>query len=231
MTHGQHITTSVTAGGEPALLADGLKPDARFRALVEQLPAVTYIAEFSRSAHFVYVSPQIEAPLGYPPQDWIDRPELWEQRLHPEDRDRVVAEEQRTYESQETYEGEFRMIARDGRVVWFVERDAILRDAGGQPTFTQGVLFDVTELRAAQLETQAERDRADRYLDVVWTLVLGLDTEGRVTLANRRVCEVLDYSESELIGRDWLDLALPASVRPTMREGFERAMASGSLDG
>lgn len=203
--------------------------DDRFRELVEQLPAITYVAEFTASAPFVYVSPQIEQVLGYAPHEWIERPSLWAERLHPEDRARVLQEEERTYHSETLYEGEFRMVARDGRVVWFAERDTIIRDIDGRPKYTQGMLFDVTELHAARSETRTERDRAQQYLAVAWTLVLGLDRDAKVTLVNRRTCDVLGYQEHELIGQDWIELMVPAEERALTRQLVDQVFEGGEL--
>ena len=75
----------------------GVPIEARYRMLVEQIPAVTYIAEFSAEAPFLYVSPQIEKLLGYPVDRWTEDDELWATRLHPDDRERVLAAERSTY--------------------------------------------------------------------------------------------------------------------------------------
>ena len=205
--------------------------DVPYRTLVEHIPAVTYIAEFSADAPFIYVSPQIESLLGFPAADWLTFPDLWSERIHPEDRERVLAAERLTFAEAIPYEGEFRMIAADGRVVWVWERDAVIRDDQGRPLATQGVLMDVTELKSTQgalHETEAqvreERDRAQGYLDIAATMMLVLAADGSVSLANRRACEVLGRSEGEILGHDWFELAVPADEREAARAGFERVI-------
>ena len=199
--------------------------------LVEHIPAVTYIAEFSADAPFIYVSPQIEALLGFPATDWLDLPDLWSERIHPADRERVLAAERLTFAEAVPYEGEFRMITADGRVIWVWERDAVIRDHLGRPVATQGVLMDVTELKRTQgalQETEAqvreERDRAQGYLDIAATMMLVLAADGTVSLANRRACEVLGRSEDEILSHDWFELAVPADERNAARAGFERVI-------
>jgi diguanylate cyclase (GGDEF)-like protein/PAS domain S-box-containing protein len=149
-----------TAGnGAPAL--DGLAAaDARYRQLVEQIPAVTYIAEFQEDAPLLYISPQIEDLLGIPPARWLAEPELWASCLHPDDRERVLAEERRTYHAAQPFDCEFRMLGADGQVVWFWERDTIIRDDTGEPRFTQGVLVDITALK----RTESERREAEEQI-------------------------------------------------------------------
>ena len=74
----------------------------RFRSLVEQGPAVSYIDAPDDSATTIYVSPQVEALLGYTPQEWYDDPDLWLKLLHPDDRTRVIVENERHNETGET---------------------------------------------------------------------------------------------------------------------------------
>ena len=82
----------------PAQTEAAVPAEVRYRMLVEQIPAVTYIADFTAAAPFLYVSPQIEELLGFPVDSWIANDDLWEERLHPEDRERVLAAERLTYE-------------------------------------------------------------------------------------------------------------------------------------
>ena len=83
----QHARALHLASSLPERTGDG---DARYRQLVEQVPAVTYVAEFSADAPFTFVSPQMEDLLGFPVERWLAEPELWSDRLHPEDRERVL---------------------------------------------------------------------------------------------------------------------------------------------
>jgi diguanylate cyclase (GGDEF)-like protein/PAS domain S-box-containing protein len=210
--------------------------EIRYRMLVEQIPAVTYIAEFSADAPFLYVSPQIEDLLGFPVERWTEDEDLWAARIHPDDRDRVLAAERATYQQAVPYEGEFRMLAADGHIVWIWERDQIIRDATGQPVCTQGVLMDVTELKRTQSALQEseallreERDRAQGYLDIAATMIVVLGADGRIGLVNRRACEVLGRGEAELLGQDWFETAVPESVREVSKQGF-RAAIGGRTD-
>jgi diguanylate cyclase (GGDEF)-like protein/PAS domain S-box-containing protein len=206
--------------------------ELRYRLLVEQIPAVTYIADFKGDRPFLYVSPQAEELLGYPLDEWLSGNSFWEGILHPEDREWVLAEEMRTLAAEESFEAEYRLIARDGRVVWIWERDMIVRDDQGEAVCTQGVLMDVTEAKHARMalsESESllreERDRAQRYLDIAATMIVVIGSNGGVQLLNKRACEVLGYSEEELVGRDWHDLVAPDADRDTSRGVFRQLMA------
>src|SRR3954454_11634942 len=71
-----------------------LQVDAgRFRSMVERVPAIVYIADAGPSGCWHYVSPQIEAVLGYSREEWTANPNFWAERLHPEDRPDVLDRE------------------------------------------------------------------------------------------------------------------------------------------
>ncbi len=90
------------------------------------------------------VSPQIEAILGYTPEDYTSDPEFWKTVLHPEDRDRVLAEDVSTGQTGRPFGLEFRTVVRDGRTVWLREEGRLIRKEGETETW-HGVMFDVTE--------------------------------------------------------------------------------------
>src|SRR5439155_5293182 len=119
--------------------------EARYQALVEHIPAVTYIDAADRSSSSLYMSPQVEAILGYPPEDWTSDPDLWVKLLHPEDRERVLTEHLRTNESGQPFVEEYRLLARDGRTVWIRDEAVLIRDEEGLGRFWQGVMIDVTD--------------------------------------------------------------------------------------
>jgi diguanylate cyclase (GGDEF)-like protein/PAS domain S-box-containing protein len=124
--------------------------DDRFRALIEDLPAVTYIADFVGAFTLRYVSPQIEEAFGYSPQVWMADDTAWVEALHPADRDRIVAEAEACIATERPFDFEYRLITADGRERWVWEKTAIQRDRDGRPLAVNGVMIDVTDLRMAQ---------------------------------------------------------------------------------
>jgi two-component system cell cycle sensor histidine kinase/response regulator CckA len=124
----------------------------RYRTLVERLPAVTYIAELGPHGRWHYVSPQIESMLGFSPADWLSDPANWINRIHPEDRESVLAVEAYFQKNRDLFQAEYRMFARDGRVLWFRDEAVMLPTAEDQPFLMQGVMYDITERK--RLEDQ-----------------------------------------------------------------------------
>jgi PAS domain S-box-containing protein len=144
--------------------------EARFRTLVEQLPALIYI-EDPRTGENLYISPQIVEILGFTPEEWAADPRLWEKRLHPDDHDWVVAENDADGDS---WSVDYRSIARDGRVVWLHNEALLVRDDDGEPLYWQGVTYDITERMAAE---QQLREAEQRYRSLVEQLPVALYTD------------------------------------------------------
>ena len=119
--------------------------EQQYRSIVEHIPVVTYIDAVNEQAASIYVSPQIEAVLGYSQQEWLADTDLWPRTIHPDDRARALAENARHNETGEPFSLEYRMFAKDGRVVWVFDQAVLVRDEQGVPQFSHGVLLDISE--------------------------------------------------------------------------------------
>jgi PAS domain S-box-containing protein len=124
--------------------------DARYRTLVEQIPAVVFMAFLDKGIGEAYVSPQIEAMLGFTQEEWLNDPVRWYQQIHPEDKERWSVEAADLFISGQPLKSLYRVVARDGHVVWFHCEAKMVRNADGQPWFIHGVAFDISELKAAE---------------------------------------------------------------------------------
>jgi PAS domain S-box-containing protein len=134
--------------------------EARFRTLVEQIPAVTFMAVLGEGKNEIYVSPHIEQMLGYTQKEWLEDPFLWYWRLHPDDRVLWNEEFARGCRTGGPFRAECRFMARDGHIVWVHGEARVIRDDLGRPMFLQGVAFDITDAKRAQdlLLERAVRD-------------------------------------------------------------------------
>lgn len=138
---------------ERAVLAALRRSDERFRMLVERLPGIVYIDE--PGAQGRYISPQIQSMLGYSAEEWLEDPDRWAEALHPEDRDRAIAELTAGEQSGQRFTSEYRLLARDGHVVWFRDEATPTHDDDGR-LLVHGVMFDVTREREIEAELAAE---------------------------------------------------------------------------
>jgi two-component system cell cycle sensor histidine kinase/response regulator CckA len=179
--------------------------ERRNRALVEQLPLITYIAALDELSSMQYVSPQIEQILGYSVRDWLDDPEMWVRLLHPDDRDRVL-ELHRTLPIDQEFDCEYRLIAKDGRAVWLRDRSVTIYDDAGNPLHSQGYVVDITEAKRAQEEIVRAKEFSETLIRTANVMVVGLDLDGRVTLFNEAAEHVTGYTFEELRGHPWFEL-------------------------
>jgi len=130
--------------------------EANYRVLVEQIPAISYIDKADGSALSLFVSPQVKTMLGVSQEEWIQGDSsFWVSLIHPDDRERVVSSYQHTINTGKPFGEEYRMFARDGRVVWIDDHAVLLEGSTGQPSSLQGVMFDITERKHAQALQEA----------------------------------------------------------------------------
>ncbi|HVO83282.1 MAG TPA: PAS domain S-box protein, partial [Syntrophobacteria bacterium] len=124
--------------------------EAKYRTLLEQIPAVTYTAALDEGSSTLYVSPQIEGLVGFSQAEYAADPDIWRKQIHPEDRERVLDEVHRAHQGGEALHTEYRMLTRMGELIWVRDEALIVRDDSGRPLFLQGIMFDVTAHKAAE---------------------------------------------------------------------------------
>ncbi len=185
-----------------------------YRELLARVPAIVYVADAGETGRWHYVSPQIEQILGYSPAVWRAAPELWLERLHPDDRDWVVARE--TAQPADDPNGaaiEYRMLHRDGRVVWIRDDAVLTREPNGELRW-HGVLSDITERKAAEAELER---RAAQQAAVALLGEHALEGTGTVELMHEAVSSAAEHLGVE-ISAVWE--LLPAESALVLRAGI-----------
>src|SRR5215469_18071599 len=149
------------------------QPDLMYRTLVEQIPAVVFVAYLDEGKSHAYVSPQIEAALGCSQQEWLEDPILWYQQIHPEDKSRWSLEVAEMVATGKPLKSAYRVLSREGRVVWFRCEAKMVRHPDGNPWFILGVGFDITELKEAahalHEQTKSLRSLSTKLLELQLT--------------------------------------------------------------
>ncbi|MCU1304170.1 MAG: domain S-box protein [Candidatus Sulfotelmatobacter sp.] len=199
--------------------------EARYRALVEQIPAVVFMAYLDRGNGEAYVSPQIEAALGFSQEEWLEDPIRWYSHIHPEDKDRWSTEAAEMFLTGNPLRSAYRVISRDGRVIWFHCEAKMIRKENGEPWFIHGVGFDITDLKQTEKALQDERNVVSAILDTVGALVVVLNPEGRIMRFNR-ACELMTgYSFAEVHGKFVWDLFLVPEEVEAFKDSFHKTRA------
>ena len=175
--------------------------EMRYRTLVEQMPAITYTGALD-GFYTTYVSPQIEKMLGFRQEEWLQDQSLWFNQLHPDDRKRVLAEKAQIEALGGENRCEYRMLARNGRVVWVHDSMKVIQNIHGRPIFVQGFVLDITDSR-----------RAEQHSLVFASLGRQLSTAASA----RDAAQIIAHVADELLGWDAFALSLYDSAAITTR--------------
>lgn len=137
--------------------------EAKYRTLVEQIPAITYMASLENPGKLLYLSPQIHQ-LGFPQEYWLDDTQGWLKRVHTDDHLDVIEAFAHTYEHHAPLRCEYRLVKGDGQVRWFLDEAVVVRDEAGESLFLQGILVDITKDKEIEQELFYYRQRLEELV-------------------------------------------------------------------
>jgi PAS domain S-box-containing protein len=205
--------------------------EERFRMLVEQTPAIVYLEPFAREASgtTTYVSPQIEHILGFQPDRWVE-PGAWIAGVHPDDRERVSGHAEAITGADGPYSDEYRMIAADGRTVWFHDEAVLVRDGSGSPLMWQGVMVDISERKEAEHRLEGVQKRYQALVEhlpvIVYAEAIVANSED--LYLSPQVEEILGFTADEwrYTSGFWLDHIHPDD-QARVRAANDRANQAG----
>jgi PAS domain S-box-containing protein len=200
--------------------------EARYRALVEQIPVVVFMVYLDQGIGEAYVSPQIEEALGFTQAEWLEDPVRWYDQIYPDDKQRWSTEAADMFLSGKPLKSAYRVLARDGRVLWFHCEAEMIRREDGRPWFIHGVGVDITELKLAEESLQDERNVLSAILDIVGALIVVLDRKGRIVRFNRTCERTTGYSFAEVQGKHVWDLFLLPEEADNFKAIFENTNAT-----
>ena len=145
-----------------------LEAEVRYQSLIEQTPAVVFLDNAEVNESTLYISPRIEELTGYSPEEWKSDDFIWENHLHPEDKERILESDRSTHQTGNRFEEEYRFIRRDGETIWIKENTNLIRDNNGSPLYWQGIMLDITK----EKETAAALERQLKELTVLNAVTL-----------------------------------------------------------
>ena len=203
--------------------------EREFEDLVHSVEAIVWEAN-AVTVQFTFVSEQAERLLGYPTEDWVKTPGFWVDHMHPEDRDRTIEDCATATAQMRDHSLEFRMIAADGRTVWF--RDLVRVEGNdGIPTRIRGVMFDITERKEAEIAVS----RLGAIVESSDDMVVGIDLEGAIVTWNAAAEGFTHQKAADVMGRQLKEIlpghgqaveeALGRTKRGERVESFETEIA------
>jgi PAS domain S-box-containing protein/putative nucleotidyltransferase with HDIG domain len=190
------------------------KSEAKFRMLVEHLPTVVYQHTSGDASSMLYISPQIETLLGYSPEEWLADPKSFSKALHPDDREYTLKQMSDIDQKEDPIDIDYRMISRNGKIVWVHDHISSVKDPEGQHQFWQGIALDITLQKKAEekLQNQINHLTALRSIDRVIASSFDLKFN---------LLEILTQTTIEL-GVDAADILLFDTTSQMLEFGAER---------
>lgn len=166
--------------------------------LIDSIGGAVWQAE-PESWHYSFVSPKIEAILGYPAERWTTEPNFWEEHVHPDDLKPALDLCQKAIREGRNHQLEYRMIAADGRTVWLHDQVTLYEELGR--TWLQGLMIDITHQRRLQETLETERQTSESILKSIADAVHVLDAEGCILKQNPAAQRILGWNETEILGQ------------------------------
>ncbi|HEY8475474.1 MAG TPA: PAS domain S-box protein, partial [Chloroflexota bacterium] len=177
--------------------------------LLDQLPVVVYAAALDEANTTLYLSPWSETILGLRPEEWVGLPHLLPDLVHPGDYQRVAAELRAAQARCEPFRCEYRVVRRDGRLVWVRDEASIARQPDGQPLFLQGVMVDVTDGKQAEQDLQESEQRYRRLVEMSPDAI-AVHCDGRFVYINPAGMRLLGASRpEEVVGKSIYEIVHP----------------------
>ncbi|HSK98747.1 MAG TPA: PAS domain-containing protein, partial [Rubrobacteraceae bacterium] len=201
--------------------------EERYRTLVERIPVITYLQEPGEPSRTTYLSPQFERIFGYTPEEALEDPDLWVEIIHPDDLERVLAEDRRTNETGEPFVMEYRQFAKDERTLWIRDEATLVKDDEGVALYWLGVQTDITDRKKAE-EALQEAEKRYRTLVEQIPAVIFVDRAGgsaESLYISPQIETMLGYTPEEWVaGRLWRERLHPDDRELTLAsdERFER---------
>ncbi|MDQ7782124.1 MAG: sigma 54-interacting transcriptional regulator [Desulfomonilaceae bacterium] len=205
------------------------KTEAKYRTLVEHIPAITYITEVDEANTVVYVSPQAETYLGTTIAGDAVASHFWSEHLHQDDRDKVLAGRSRSRGKGEPFIAEYRIIGGDDRVTWFRDEADIIRDEDGRPMYVLGIMLDITDRKRAEQRLRESEELFRAIFESASDCIFIKDASLRFTHVNPAMESLFNTPARSLIGKSDESL-FGAEIAAHSREVDSRVIAGNPVD-
>lgn len=209
------------------------RAEASFRTLVEQVPAVIYVDNTDEVSSAVYISPQVETMLGYAPEEWLKEPDLWVKLIHPQDLQEVLAHNHLTNVTGEPFNMDYRMIARDGRVVWVRDQAVLEYDQDSKPLYWRGIMMDITDQKTAQERLMKSEEKFSKAFHTSPDSInINRLEDGLYLEINDGFTQITGYTREDVIGKSSLEINIWANPQDRQRlvEGLRKDGVVNSME-
>jgi PAS domain S-box-containing protein len=204
--------------------------DTSLKLLQQSLPMALYIAEPFGDYGGAWVSDQIEHITGFLPEQFMSDKRLWVDRLHPDDKEQVLADYGEIHKS-EYIEVEYRWQVADGTYRWFRDSATLVRDEQGSPEKVIGIWLDVTDHKRLAEKSEKSKRKLDELVDTLPQIIFEADEKGLLTYVNRQTFYLTGYSEEDMAkGTNLLEFVVPED-RERVACNMQKVMAGEKIPG
>ena len=202
--------------------------EQRYRTLIEQLPAILYIAEYGAEGRCYFVGSKIRELLGFEPEDWLKNTRFWIEHIHPEDREKALADEEEAQKNGSNFRSEYRLQHRNGSYRWFRDEGVPIETRPGGPPLLHGVLYDIHESKLMEAARRTADERVRLALDGLGIGCWELDVETELMTWDTNIYRELQVNEATF-SRKLSDFM--AMVYPEDRAKITEALKQSEADG
>lgn len=199
--------------------------EEQFRSLVGNIPGVTFRCRYDASRSMLFVSDAVEALTGWQARDFIGGNVHYANILPPSDAEYMRSEVGSALERQLPYRIDYRLIRRDGQMRWISEIGRGIYDTHGEVQWIDGVMLDITDIKARNVEFEGVVAAIGRSLAVV-----EFDLSGRVLTANANFLKLTGYQLDEIKGQPHYLFCPPEQHTHSIHDLFWKKLTQGDLD-
>lgn len=198
--------------------------EEKYNCFVQNFKGIFFQADQFYNIRFI--SGAIQGITGYESEDFLSGRVNWAHILHPDDLSSFVRHAEKAilipgYSAEHSY----RIVRIDGHVKWVninLHHNICKHEKYAS---IHAIVYDISNLKQTEELVIKERNKAHQYLDVAGSLIGVVNTDMNIVLVNRKACEVLGYSEDEVLGKNWFDTFLPDRVRNITKENYIKVLA------
>jgi len=202
--------------------------EERFRRIIENSRDIIYRMSLP-DGNYEYISPSVEEIVGFTPQEFYENPRLSLQTLHPDWLAYYSEEWEKLLRGDMPPFYEYKIINRQGGERWLNQRNTLIKDENGNPIAMEGIVTDITHLKKTELELREKRDEAQLFLDIAGVMIIAIDRDHNVTMANKKALEILECEENDIIGKNWFDNFLVSKDIDSVKDIHNKAV-KGELE-
>jgi len=213
-------TGAKTAANLPIIAAD----DSIFRSFIENLPAMFYAVTPTAPHKPLFISRSFER-FGYPLEDWLTKPDIWDLVTHPEDRDEILGKTREALSRGESTDFIYRILCADGSVAWIRDRGCFIKDKDGVPVCWQGVIIDMTPQMHAESEIKRREQLYRSFAkNIPETGVLIFDHDLRYILADGPQLSARNWTTEMFEGKTVFEV-FPDALGEIWAEHYRKALS------